>query len=65
MTVATGNGHARGWYNTAANVSLDSVDVTGPWANVVIKGGSNVSWKNSGLGTPGNTVGSLPAAMMH
>ena len=30
--------------------------MTGPWANVVIKGGSNVSWKNSGLGTPGNTA---------
>ncbi len=56
VTVSTGNGHKRGWYNTAANVSLDSVDVTGPWANVVIKGGSNVSWKNSGLGTPGNTA---------
>jgi hypothetical protein len=55
VTVATGANHARGWKNTGSNVVLDNVDVTGPWANVGITGGSNVTWKNSGLGDPGNT----------
>jgi glycine betaine/choline ABC-type transport system substrate-binding protein len=55
VTVATGGNHARGWKNTASNVVLDDVDVTGPWANVGITAGSNVTWKNSGLGDPGNT----------
>ena len=55
VTVATGPNHARGWRNTGSNVVLDNVDVTGPWANVGITAGRNVTWKNSGLGDPGNT----------
>jgi chitodextrinase len=61
LTVPTGSNHGRGWFNTASNVSLDNVDVTGPWANVKITGGNNVSWLNSGLGTPGNTTKRLCA----
>jgi hypothetical protein len=55
ITIPTGNNHARGWFTTASNITLDNVNVTGPWANVKITGGASVTWKNSGLGTPGNT----------
>jgi chitodextrinase len=61
FTIPTGSNHARGWFNTASNITLDNVDVTGPWANVKITGGNNVAWKNSGLGTPGNTAKRLCA----
>lgn len=61
ITVPTGSNHARGWFNTGSNVTLENVDVTGPWANVKITGGTNVTWKDSGLGTPGNTVRRLCA----
>jgi hypothetical protein len=60
LTVATGNGHARGWYNSGSNVLLDGVDITGPWANVHLAG-SNLTWENGGLGNPGNTVKRLCA----
>jgi hypothetical protein len=56
MTIPTGSNHGRGWQNTGSNVTLDNVDVTGPWANVLLTGGSNVTWQNSSLGTPGNTA---------
>jgi hypothetical protein len=56
VTIPTGSNHARGWYSSGSNLVLDGVNVTGPWANVKISGGANVSWKNSGLGTPGNTA---------
>jgi chitodextrinase len=61
MTVPTGSNHARGWFNSGSNIILDNVDVTGPWANVKITGGTDVTWKNSGLGTPGNTAKRLCA----
>jgi osmoprotectant transport system substrate-binding protein len=55
ITVATGANHRRGWKTNGSNVTLDNVDITGPWANVAIGGGTNVTWKNSSLGDPGNT----------
>jgi chitodextrinase len=61
MIVPTGSNHARGWFNSGSNIILDNVDVTGPWANVKITGGTHVTWKNSGLGTPGNTAKRLCA----
>lgn len=54
ITVTTGHEHVRGWFSTGSNITLDNVDITGPWANVEITGGSNVTWRNSGLGTPRN-----------
>jgi osmoprotectant transport system substrate-binding protein len=54
ITVATGANHGRGWKTNGSNVTLDNVDITGPWANVAIGGGANVTWKNSSLGDPGN-----------
>jgi hypothetical protein len=65
MTIPTGSNHGRGWQNTGSNITLDNVDVTGPWANVLLTGGSNVTWKNSGLGTPGNTAKRLCATGDH
>jgi hypothetical protein len=65
MSVPTGSNHGRGWLNTGSNITLDNVDVTGPWANVQLTGGSNVTWKNSGLGTPGNTAKRLCASGDH
>lgn len=55
VTIPTGHNHGRGWFSTGSNITLDAVDVTGPWANVRITAGSNVTWKNSRLGTPRNT----------
>ena len=54
LTIAVGLNHARGWYSTGSNLTLDSVDVTGPWSNVHLSNGDNVTWKNSELGDPGN-----------
>jgi len=61
FNIPTGSNHARGWFNNASNITLDNVDVTGPWANVKITGGNGVTWKNSGLGNPGNTTKRLCA----
>jgi hypothetical protein len=36
------------------NITLDNIDVTGPYAFVELKG-NNVTWKNSELGTAGTT----------
>ena len=57
LTIATGTNHGRGWASTASHVTLDGVRITGPYARVAIGGGgSDVTWKNGSLGTPGNTT---------
>jgi chitodextrinase len=47
------------WCNTGSHVTLDNVDFPGKWAAIEISGGDSVTWKNSELGTPGNTADRL------
>jgi osmoprotectant transport system substrate-binding protein len=59
MTVATGANHLRGWKATGGDILLDGVDITGPYARVAIGGtdsSADITWRNSGIGTPGNTI---------
>jgi hypothetical protein len=57
FTVATGANHKLGWGDSGSYVTLDAVDVTGPYARVTVgSNSSHVTWQNSGFGTPGNTM---------
>jgi chitodextrinase len=47
------------WCNTGSNITLDNVDFPGKWAAIEISGGDSVTWKNSELGSPGNTADRL------
>ena len=55
FTIPTGSNHGRGWFNSGDNVTLDGVNITGPYANVR-PSGTNVTWENGAFGSPGNTV---------
>jgi hypothetical protein len=45
--------------NGGSHLVLDNVDLFGKWANGEINDATDVTWKNSQLGTPGNTADRL------
>ena len=47
------------WCNTGSHITLDNVDFPGKWAAIEINNGDSVTWKNSELGTAGNTADRL------
>jgi chitodextrinase len=47
------------WCNTGSNITLDNVDFPGKWAAIEISNGDSVTWKNSELGSAGNTADRL------
>jgi len=61
VTIDTTGAHERGWYNGTedrpggAHNTLDGVDIVGPWANLYVRGGSDITFRNAAFGTPGNT----------
>ena len=61
VTIDTTGAHERGWYNGdeetpgGAHNTLEGVDIVGPWANLVVRGGSDVTYRDGSFGTPGNT----------
>jgi chitodextrinase len=60
ITIDTTGLHGRGMHGHARNATYDNVDVRGPWANWASGYASpiiptNITWKNSEMGTPGNT----------
>lgn len=57
VAIATGGQHLRGWYHDGGSrVTLDHVDISGPYANIDVVGGSHNTYTNSEFGTPGNTT---------
>jgi hypothetical protein len=56
IAIPVGARHRRGWYSSGSDVTLQNVDISGPEASIEIRGGSRVTYRDSDLGTPGNTV---------
>ena len=56
MTIAAGRRADRGWRSAGSHVTLDHVNVTGPEATITLSGGSDVTYRDSELGTQGNTT---------
>ena len=57
MTIAARRGANRGWRSTGSHITLDNVDVTGPEATIALSGGGeDVTYRDSELGTEGNTT---------
>ena len=57
MTITAGRAAGRGWRSTGSHITLANVDITGPEATISLSGGGeDITYRDSALGTRGNTV---------
>jgi hypothetical protein len=57
MMIEAGAAAGRGWRSTGSHITLDNVDITGPEATISLSGGGDdVTYRDSELGTRGNTA---------
>jgi hypothetical protein len=57
VEIATGTEHDKGWWSQdASHVTLENVNVTGPYASIQIQGGAYNGYLDSEFGTAGNLV---------
>ncbi|HET8759103.1 MAG TPA: hypothetical protein VFM58_24005 [Solirubrobacteraceae bacterium] len=62
MTIEAGAAAGRGWRSTGSHITLANVDITGPEATISLAGGgADVTYRDSALGTRGNTTRRLCA----
>jgi hypothetical protein len=57
MTINAGTAAGRGWHSTGSHITLAHVDIRGPEATIALSGGGeDVTYRDSELGTRGNTT---------